>query len=114
MSEVWVAAVGAVVGAGATMYGANKQSKDAAHAQDVNLASNASAQRDNWLHYLMTRGVTPGPDTQNGEVPGFAPGAVLNTRLPLWARVTMPAQPAPATPTDPQGQPLPFLIKKGS
>lgn len=111
--EIWGAAV-AAVGIGASLYGANKQAKDAAHAQDVNIAAQQDAQRGNWMNYLTTRGIAPGPNTQVGEIPGYAPGSVVNTKLPLWAKVVAPppSQVQPSAPTGADGMRLPFLIKK--
>lgn len=102
------------VGTGVSMIGANKQAKDAAHAQDQNLAAQAESERQNWLRYLMTRGVNPGADVRTGQVPGYAPGAVMNTKLPLWMRVIPPVAPPPAQgPIAADGTKIPFLIKKG-
>lgn len=92
MAEVWGAALGAaVIGGGVAMYGANKQSKDNAAARDMNLAAQQESERQNWLRYLMTRGINPGPDTRTGEIPGATPGGAVNTKLPLWMTVTTPA-----------------------
>lgn len=91
----WAAVVSVgstVVGAGVSMYGANKQAKANAAAQNANIAAQKEAERQNWLRYLMTRGINPDPNTPTGTIPGAAPGAPVNTRLPLWMRVVTPPQ----------------------
>ena len=103
----WAAIVVGVVGVGAGLYGANKQSKDSAGARDMNLGAQQESERQNWMRYLMTRGITPSEQTQTGVVPGHAPGGAINTKLPLWARVVVPN--TPQTPN----RNVPFLIKKG-
>lgn len=100
IAEVWGAAIGAVVGGGIAMYGANKQSKDTAHAQDQNLAAQAAAEQTNWDRYLMQRGIAA------PNVPGYAAGTPINTRLPLWMKVVQPNLPRQAKPN------VPFLIPK--
>lgn len=80
--HTWVSIGVGVAGAAASVYGANKQSKDnkAAQAQNASLQEqqNASA----WANYLMTRGVNPA-GAQTGQIP-TNPQAI-NSRLPLWA-----------------------------
>jgi|688.fasta_scaffold2827749_1 hypothetical protein len=109
MAEVWGAALGAaVIGGGITLIGANKQAKADAAARAENSAAQAESERQNWVRYLMTRGITPSADTQTGVVPGATPGAPINTKLPVWAKVVTPSVPmAGARPS------VPFLIKKG-
>lgn len=82
MAEIWAAVAAAAVGAGAAMYGANKQSKDnkAAQAQNAGLQEQQNAQA--WANYLMTRGVNPA-GAGTGQIP-TNPQAI-NARLPLWA-----------------------------
>jgi len=82
----WVAAAiggSALLGAGASIYGANKQAKAIASANAANQASEAEAARQNWVNYLMQRGVMPSSSTQTGEVPTNL--QVVNTKLPIWA-----------------------------
>ena len=115
MSMAWVAVGTAAAGIGASLYGANKQAKDTAGANNANIAAQQESERQNWLRYLMTRGVNPGANTQSGEVPGFAPGAPMNTKLPLWMKVMVPPQQA-APVTTASGAPvtsMPFLVRKG-
>ncbi len=108
MAEIWGAAIAAAAGVGMGLYGANKQAKDSAAARDTTAASQAESERQNWVRYLMTRGITPSADTQTGVVPGATPGAPINTKLPVWAKVVTPSvQMAGARPS------VPFLIKKG-
>lgn len=95
-----------LIGAGLSAYGANKQSQATRDANNANIAAEQESERQNWLRYLMTRGITPDPTTRNGEIPGAVPGGSINTKLPLWAKVVSPVRGAPATST-------PFLIKKG-
>lgn len=111
MAEIWGAAIAggaALAGAGIALHGANKQAKDNAAARADNAAAQAESERQNWVRYLMTRGVAPSADAQTGVVPGATPGAPINTKLPVWAKVVTPSvQMAGARPT------VPFLIKKG-
>lgn len=91
--NTWVAvAVGgsALVGAGASMYGANKQSKANQAAQ----AENAELQREQnnsaWASYLMSRGVNP-MGAQAGVLPSNP--QPINARLPLWATASFSTGP---------------------
>lgn len=82
----WVAiAVGgsAVLGVGASLYGANKQAGAVEDANKANVASQADQNAAAWANYLMTRGVNPA-----GAVTGQIPTnpQAINARLPLWAR----------------------------
>lgn len=80
------------VGAGASIYGANKQSKaqQAASAQNQESVDkqNASA----WASYLLSRGVNP-----NGVATGQIPTnpVAVNSRLPLWANVQRSGRASP-------------------
>jgi len=105
------AGTAAVVGAGTAAYGANKQAKANAAAQDANIAAQKEAERQNWLRYLMQRGIVPDSNTQTGEVPGMVAGGAMNTRLPLWANVVPGAVPGLQTNAS-QGINTPFLLKK--
>ena len=92
----WVAvAVGgsAVLGAGASLYGANKQSKAISSANDANLRAQAEQNKNAWANYLMTRGLNPA-GAQTGTIP-TNPQAI-NARLPLWANASF-ARPGGAT-----------------
>lgn len=86
----WPALATAAVSAATSMYGANKQAKATAAANDANLRAQEEAQRQNWLAYLMQRGITPSASTQTGQVPGYAEGSAMNTKLPLWMNVATP------------------------
>jgi hypothetical protein len=76
------------IGAGATAYGANKQSKDNAAAQDENRKATDENNRLAWVNYLMSRGINPTGVTAAGQLPSS--GSPINSRLPLWAIVTRP------------------------
>ena len=82
MSMAWVAAGTAVLGAGASLYGANKQSKAISSANDANLKAQEDQNRAAWANYLMTRGINPA-GAKAGTIP-TNPQAI-NARLPLWA-----------------------------
>lgn len=88
MSMMWVGIGSLAVGAGTTIYGANKQSKDnkAAQAQNAELQDKQNAAA--WANYLMQRGLNP-----NGAVTGQIPtsGQAINTKLPLWASANFAA-----------------------
>lgn len=102
-----------VVGAGLSLYGANKQSKDQAHTDDLNRAAVDAADRNAWNNYLMQRGIY-GANAPTGTVPGLQPGQAVNQKLPLWANLrmsTIPGQPSGARPGG--GAAVPFLVRKG-
>lgn len=82
MSMAWVAAATAVIGAGTSIYGANKQSDAIADANRINQQTQTDQNRAAWAAYLMTRGVNP-TGAATGQIP-TNPQAI-NTRLPLWA-----------------------------
>lgn len=73
----------ALIGAGTSIYGANKQAKANASAQQQNAALQAKQNQLAWQNYLIQRGILA-PTAQPGEIPSsnFTP---VNTRLPLWA-----------------------------
>lgn len=100
--------ISGVLGAGAAAYGANKQAKDSAGARDATIASQQESERQNWIRYLMTRGLTPSADTQVGQVPGRPAGSAMNTKLPAWANVVVGNVPSTA-----KGN-VPFLIRKAA
>lgn len=119
----WIAgatiAAGAL-GAGASLYGANKQAKSDAEAQRLNKAQFDAQQLQNWNQYLMQRGIDPAGNTTVG---GYGSGRAINSRLPLWASVeqtTGASAPgelrvvrrgaAPAAGMVPMAQPPPRLV----
>lgn len=71
-----------ILGAGATMYGANKQSKAVQDAASKNNEAQAAQNAAAWSNYLMTRGVNPA-GAATGQIPHNA--QAINARLPLWA-----------------------------
>lgn len=94
MPAVALPYIAAAAGIGASLYGANKQSK----AQDAANAANTAAVKESdlnqWKSYLMQRGLNPAGVTQFGQVPTNAPA--MNTKLPLWANMTFTTPRAPA------------------
>lgn len=72
----------AVIGAGTSLYGANKQAKANASAQAENTRLQEQQNQQAWANYLMTRGVNPA-GAATGQIP-TNPQAI-NARLPLWA-----------------------------
>lgn len=88
MSMLWVGIGSAVLGAGASIYGANKQ---AGAIQDANQQNTALQQQQNnsaWVNWLMSRGVAPTSPVPAGVMPAPGGYTAVNTRLPIWA--TMP------------------------
>jgi hypothetical protein len=84
----WVAvAIGgsAVLGAGVSMYGANKQSKAMQDAQNKNAELQTQQNNSAWQGYLMSRGLDPMGAT-SGNIPSG--GRALNTKLPGMSRNT--------------------------
>lgn len=80
----------AVIGAGATAYGANKQAKASkAAANDtnaMNAANTLATNKTNWSNYLMTRGIAPTGDVTPGVLPAAGQFRSVNAKLPLWAK----------------------------
>jgi len=77
-----VAGGSAILGAGVSAYGANKQAKANAAAQADNKALQEEQNRSAWASYLMSRGVNPA-GAQTGQLPSNP--QPINARLPLWA-----------------------------
>lgn len=112
MSWVAAAVVGSsLISAGVSAYGANKQSKDNAHAQDVNSALQQQQNDAAWTNWLLTRGIasTSGAPIPSGTFPAAGTTRAVNTRLPLWANINLPS----ALPAAPAAR-VPFLVKKGA
>ncbi len=89
MAEIWAAAAG-IIGAGAAIYGANKQSKTAKETNAANREAVGQADQSAWVSYLLSRGLDAGPNTAVGEIPTNA--RAVNTRLPLWANISFNPQ----------------------
>ncbi len=105
----WVSIGTAVLGAGASLYGANKQSQDQRAANDANRAAIEGADRNAWNNYLMQRGLYGG-NAPTGTIPGMQPGGAVNQRLPLWANLRTNSIPGA---TAPGARPnVPFLLKR--
>lgn len=107
MSMAWVKGATAVAGIGASLYGANKQSQDTRAANEANIAAQKESERQNWLRYLLTRGVQADPSTASGAVPTSY--RAVNTKLPLWANVVTPQSAAPGA--APQAGGVPQLVR---
>lgn len=82
MSMMWVGIGTAALGAGASIYGADKQSKAVKEASAENAAAQDRQNASAWANYLMTRGVNPA-GAQTGQIP--ANPQAINAKLPLWA-----------------------------
>ncbi len=82
MSMMWVGIGSAVLGAGTSIIGANKQAKAVGAANDQNAALQEQQNQSAWNAYLLSRGINPG-GAKTGELP-TNPQAV-NSKLPLWA-----------------------------
>lgn len=80
----------AVIGAGATAYGSNKQAKAGKQAANETNAANAAmaaeTNRLNWSNYLMSRGIQATGEVTPGVVPGRGEYQSVNAKLPLWAK----------------------------
>lgn len=101
----------AVAGIGASLYGANKQSQDTKSAQDQNAALTQQQNNSAWTSWLLSKGVQPTTPVAAGTMPTAGNSTAVNTRLPLWANVQLPApRVAPGTPM--QGVPQ-FVRKTG-
>lgn len=99
----WLAAASLIAGAGASIYGANKQSKDNAKAADENARLQQQQNDQAWANWLMTRGVAPTSAVAAGVMPTAGNYRAVNTRLPIWASVS---------PTRTPVQGVPFLVRK--
>lgn len=94
----WVAvAVGgaAVIGAGVSLYGINQQANENASAQAANQAAQATQNQESWNNYLMERGLNANGSAPTGVIPTTGTTAV-NTKLPLWANVSLGSNTSPA------------------
>lgn len=95
----WIIPVAAaVIGAGASAYGANKQAKSNASAQAQNAALQKEQNDASWANWLMTRGITPTTPVAAGTMPTAGNYTANNTRLPLWATMQRPAAPGAGSP----------------
>lgn len=76
------------LGAAASLYGANKQSKDQSHADDLNRQAVGQSDLNSWRAYLMQRGVDPSGVNTFGSVPQNP--VSVNARLPIGFNLTTP------------------------
>lgn len=93
-----------VVGAGVSLAGQSKQSSDLSAANAANTESVDRSNQANWNNWLTTRGLSTGGTAPTGSIPGVPAGTSVNTKLPLWANVTM----------TPGGGSTPRWVKKGT
>lgn len=94
----WVAvAVGgsAVLGAGVSMYGANRQAQDNRAAQDQNAALQRDQNNASWTSWLLSKGIQPSSPVTAGTIPTAGNFTAANTRLPLWATMQRPTMNVP-------------------
>lgn len=90
MSSLWVGLGIAALSAGASVYGANKQSKAVKAAAATNAASQDSQNQSAWASYLLSRGVNP-QGAATGTLPENPQG--INAKLPLWANAAFTSGP---------------------
>lgn len=90
MSMLWTAIGTTAVGLGTSLYGANRQRQDNAHALDVNKATQDQQNAAQWTNWLMSKGVAPTSPVAAGVMPTADNYTAVNTRLPLWANVNSP------------------------
>lgn len=90
--HTWVAVgvgVGSmVVGAGVSMYGANKQRQATKDAQKANQTEQDKQNNAAWVNYLMQRGIAPTSSVETGVIPQAGNYQAVNTRMPLWMTVS--------------------------
>ncbi len=90
MSSLWIGIGAAVLGAGASLYGANKQSKAVKDAAATNATSQDAQNQSAWASYLMSRGVNPS-GASTGTIPSNP--QAINAKLPLWANAAFSSGP---------------------
>lgn len=102
----WIPIAATALGIGASLYGANKQSKDNASAQAQNAALQKEQNNAQWANWLMSRGIAPTTPVDAGVMPTEGNFRAVNTRLPIWATMTRPTattnQGAPGSPAAPK------------
>lgn len=86
----WIVGGLSAAGTVATAVGANQQRKDQKASDAANRAEAANSDLNSWRSYLMQRGISPDGVTAFGQVP-TSPVAT-NSRLPLWANLSIPTQ----------------------
>lgn len=84
---MWVGIGTAVLGAGTTLYGANKQAKAISSANASNQEAVDKQNQSDWNNYLLQRGIYTGGSATTGSIPTNA--TAVNTRMPLWASVNV-------------------------
>src|SRR5579859_5772730 len=82
--DIAVVAGSAILGAGATVYGADKQASASAAANEANKTAVQQANDQNWTDYLLQRGITTGEVVPAGTLPQSNAYQAVNTKLPLW------------------------------
>ena len=96
MSMMWVGIGTAVVGAGASIYGANKQSQAIKDANNANATATDKQNNAAWVAWLMSRGIQPTGETTYGQIPTSGNYVATNTKLPVWATMTDTSAPLKA------------------
>lgn len=86
MAEIWGAVIGGL-GVAATVGGSIAQNKANKNALEANKAAQDEQNRAAWAAYLLQRGIMPTGQTQPGVIPQNY--QVTNTRLPVWASLTV-------------------------
>ncbi len=87
---MWVGIGSVVVGAAGTLYGANAQKTANNKAMDANVAAQDKQNNSAWTNWLMSRGIQPNSPVQAGVTPGPGQYTAVNTKLPLWATMSVP------------------------
>lgn len=87
----FIAAAAGVGGVVLAAKGISEQKKANAAAQAANKETQDSQNTLAWNNYLMARGIQPNSPAAPGVVPGPGGYSAVNTRLPLWATMKMPA-----------------------
>lgn len=107
MAEIWAVAA-AVIGAGAAVYGSSQQRVASNRANDANQRMQGEQNSAQWNNWLISRGMAPTTPVAPGEMPAAGNYSAVNTRLPLWANVTMPVRPPSG------GAAVPFLVPRNN
>lgn len=88
LSEIWIAGLVTLAGAGISYAGSKKQADAIKDANASNTASTADQNSAAWTNYLMTRGISPTVKLAAGQMPTSGNFVATNVKLPLWAGYT--------------------------
>jgi len=94
--SAWILGGSMVVGGIMSGIGANKSAKAIDKTNAQNKAAAEEADRQNWVQYLMQRGIMPTGRVEVGEIPTSYKS--VNTRMPLWATMNRPIAGRPGAP----------------